>query len=330
MKTLLSIKTTLPKHVSSVFSLMLFAACSASEEDRFETLESDLICDSGNPSGCDLCDFISTHRDGLCDISCRESDPDCRILPPKTCGDGSTNLCGLVESACLPGLVYEVVDHCVGRCVDPNTCQPPIDLCDYLSARPNGKCVPFCADRDPDCKINLKDTCGDGSMLACKAPPPTCQDGLVPEIVDGCYGRCVDPDTCVQPKPSSHTNVTMTWSGTPDAKGELELVCTNGNQRSASTDVPNATARLNCQAETLGAFCTTSGLRGQTIKSFTRTVYGNQTTHTRLPVPHGATKASDKIFIPTKDTVRYHCELAGKTQTAQPKTAQPKLELAPF
>lgn len=46
---------------------------------------------------------------------------------------------------------------------------------------------------------NLCTVCGDGSELRCKRAYPDCPDGLVPEIVNGCYGECVDRYSCSAP-----------------------------------------------------------------------------------------------------------------------------------
>jgi hypothetical protein len=38
--------------------------------------------------------------------------------------------------------------------------------------------------------------CGDGSEPICRRAPPECPEGTVPEVVDGCFGACVDRYTC--------------------------------------------------------------------------------------------------------------------------------------
>jgi hypothetical protein len=42
--------------------------------------------------------------------------------------------------------------------------------------------------------------CGDGSLLVCEIFPADCPQGLVHEVVGGCFGECVDPDTCEPPQ----------------------------------------------------------------------------------------------------------------------------------
>ena len=57
----------------------------------------------------------------------------------------------------------------------------------------DGMCPQHCDDSDPDCA--QLDPCQDGP-LTCMNPPPDCPLDTIPEIVDGCYGDCVDADTC--------------------------------------------------------------------------------------------------------------------------------------
>src|SRR6201999_1085127 len=38
--------------------------------------------------------------------------------------------------------------------------------------------------------------CGDGSELLCRRAEPLCPEGQVPEIINSCYGACVDRHTC--------------------------------------------------------------------------------------------------------------------------------------
>jgi len=45
--------------------------------------------------------------------------------------------------------------------------------------------------------------CGDGSELRCRRAQPPCDDGLVPEIINGCFGQCVDRYTCEARKPGT-------------------------------------------------------------------------------------------------------------------------------
>lgn len=41
--------------------------------------------------------------------------------------------------------------------------------------------------------------CGDGSFPVCEIVVPDCPEGQVWEIIDGCFERCVDADTCLPP-----------------------------------------------------------------------------------------------------------------------------------
>lgn len=41
--------------------------------------------------------------------------------------------------------------------------------------------------------------CTDGGPVLCDSLPPECPEGLVVEVVNGCWGACVDPATCEAP-----------------------------------------------------------------------------------------------------------------------------------
>jgi hypothetical protein len=46
----------------------------------------------------------------------------------------------------------------------------------------------------------------DPRMLRCRRAAPTCREGTVPEIIDGCYGECVPIDQCVCDSPEACPN----------------------------------------------------------------------------------------------------------------------------
>ena len=68
------------------------------------------------------------------------------------------------------------------------------DYCQIQNWYNDGACDSFCAKPDPDCAVKV---CGDGSQLTCKRAVPVCEKGQVAEIVNGCYGDCVDTKTCL-------------------------------------------------------------------------------------------------------------------------------------
>ncbi|GEM_PF-2231368 len=67
------------------------------------------------------------------------------------------------------------------------------DFCKIKGWYNDGACDAFCVRPDPDCRPSV---CGDGSQLMCKRAEPVCEKGQVAEIVNGCYGDCVDEKTC--------------------------------------------------------------------------------------------------------------------------------------
>lgn len=88
------------------------------------------------------------------------------------CGDGTLGLCPALPPVCAQGTASFIVDNCWGPCVDPSTCEPPVD-----------PVIP----------------CSDGSFPVCKIAVAPCEEGLVREITEGCFGACVDPSTCEPP-----------------------------------------------------------------------------------------------------------------------------------
>ena len=50
--------------------------------------------------------------------------------------------------------------------------------------------------------------CSDGSELRCKRARPECPDDQVPEIVNGCYGECVNRYSCAAPGTCEYGGVT--------------------------------------------------------------------------------------------------------------------------
>jgi hypothetical protein len=65
-------------------------------------------------------------------------------------------------------------------CLPPPGCEPG-DICDAVCY---GECVPA--------------SCDDAPVPACDMLPPTCTDGTIPAVQNGCY-ECVDPETCEPP-----------------------------------------------------------------------------------------------------------------------------------
>ena len=69
-----------------------------------------------------------------------------------------------------------------------NTSDLP-EQCREIDISEDGECAWECEEYDPDC--STLPPCQSGP-LTCMNPPPDCPLDTVPEIVDGCYGDCVD------------------------------------------------------------------------------------------------------------------------------------------
>lgn len=154
------------------------------------------------------------------------------------CGDGTLPVCEIWVPECPQGLVRETVNGCFGECVDPVSCEAPCEddldcndgFCGWAEdnstrvckewALPGDSCEGFvlpsaratcapglhCLFSEPThdvpgtCVEPLHSgQCGDGSNALCLMVPEPCEDGLVHEIVNGCYGECVSPLTCLPP-----------------------------------------------------------------------------------------------------------------------------------
>lgn len=79
----------------------------------------------------------------------------------------------------------------------PNDNNWNVKPCDKAKTS-DGSCDMTCKDVDPDC--DSPTTCGDGTQATCEQVPPNCPSGLVLEVVNNCYGECVDPNTCKPPE----------------------------------------------------------------------------------------------------------------------------------
>jgi hypothetical protein len=138
------------------------------------------------------CDFAEIcDRSGKCTVSgtcraasCDEGPASCDALPP---------VCPVGQTAAVRGGCW--------RCVDARTCQDPSSACFADDACLNGYChrvdgpdgAPGQRPPPGECVFP---TCGDGSTLGCRRAMPICPPGQTAEIVNGCYGDCVDARTC--------------------------------------------------------------------------------------------------------------------------------------
>lgn len=93
--------------------------------------------------------------------------------------------------------------------------------------------------------------CGDGSVALCEIVPPKCPAGTIVEIVDGCFGECVDPETCEPPDPVTVAGVKMYDEPDPDVDPDCDLHHELAVFRSQTTPGMNGTliAKLDGSCE---------------------------------------------------------------------------------
>ncbi len=192
-------------------------------------ISADTVC---VPSSCGCDPFTGSWQ---CTADCQAPSACVPRPDPEPCSDGTQIVCDAVAGPCPTGLIRETVGGCFGECVDPVTCESPVELCsgspdpsyqecdvdadcegnaicqssDLAVCIPSGcACSPMsgtwtCTD---DCNASRScvdpgnsTRCGDGSMLMCRQAEPSCPAGQIAEIINGCYGECVDATTCEAP-----------------------------------------------------------------------------------------------------------------------------------
>lgn len=138
-----------------------------------ETCKSNADCPRGT-----ICYPPSGECQPECAIACLVYDPVCGT-------DGVTYGCGEADAHCH-GAEVAYPGECSSACQSDDQC--PHGYCDRGVTCAGIGCPPPPPNR---CTV-----CGDGSELLCLALPAPCPEGQVREIVDSCYGECVDRFTC--------------------------------------------------------------------------------------------------------------------------------------
>jgi len=130
--------------------------------------------------------------------------------PRGACDDETEAICAMLPPACPSGQIVAVQGGCY-ECVDPGTCTPVEAVetpCEHISECPRGsycdECgtssCPACDDCIAIC-LPYATACDDDSTLVCRALRPTCGEGEVSAVIQGCWA-CLDERTC---EPASTT-----------------------------------------------------------------------------------------------------------------------------
>lgn len=189
----------------------MFAACSADSqentesEDRMAVGKADHFgscensCDGQSESGSCWCDDLCSEYGDCCDDAAAQCDVnECDAAGDTGCAQGEF---------CRPGLCLYFCPTDDFDCCTANTCQKSTPTCPDLSPPPpdfcvNGESPEAVIDQDGcvvgfECPEPVQDECGDGTVPLCAIWVPECADGLVREVINYCYGDCVDPETCL-------------------------------------------------------------------------------------------------------------------------------------
>jgi hypothetical protein len=178
-------------------------------------------------NGCDAVDCGAGYH---CELQCYPCDP---VDPNDTCDFPCDVTCVPDYPTCDDGQTCEPGSHCETTCTDPDptcdadaggacpgmcssTCVPDSPSCGAVDCAPGThceeSCPPYpCPEGAPDCACSIEcvpdgvpdpGTC-DGEVW-CDAMPPTCPDGTVPGISNGCWsGYCIPVEDCGPNDPGS-------------------------------------------------------------------------------------------------------------------------------
>jgi hypothetical protein len=107
-----------------------------------------------------------------------------------------------------------------GECQADEDCQH--GTCDYGVSCLSLNCPP-----PPPSRCTV---CGDGSALRCRRAAEPCPEGQVREIVEGCYGECVDRYSCEPTSCEYNGKSYQVGEGFPDLDGCNTCSCDESGQ----------------------------------------------------------------------------------------------------
>ena len=157
----------------------------------------------------DPCAANGWYGDGVCDSFCSgtgdATDTDC--VPPEPGGSEPVVCAQFLESSDLE-CTRSSDDPCLFQdpdCDYPGDPEEPV-ACALIEEVANGVCSRLdndpCKFQDPDCDGSIVPLPPVGYLceapVLCDALPPTCPDGQVPSIENGCWSDCVAKELCVE------------------------------------------------------------------------------------------------------------------------------------
>jgi hypothetical protein len=225
-----------------------------------------------------ICDPPSGQCQPECTIACLVYDPVCGT-------DGVTYGCGEADAHCH-GAEVAYPGECKNACACTKEYQP---VCGVDGRTYGNRCTAGCAgveiahegscgacESDEECPHGYCDrgvtcaaigcpppppnkctTCGDGSELLCLALPQPCPDGQVREIVNSCYGECVDRFTCAPAAGTcDYTDPTRRWvAKSPAQCATVRFACEQGQRQFFDS--------CGCGCEAESPTCSVGGCSGQ-------------------------------------------------------------------
>ena len=160
----------------------------------------------GSPCGAgEYCDFP---MDALCGAA--DQTGVCKVRP-EVCTLEERPVCGCDDHTYANACAANAAGVSVSA---PGACENESDTCSDDRQCPRGHCERGAVCRGEGCPPPNGQCvgCGDGTELRCRRAELPCPDGQVREIVDGCFGECVDRHSCEPAVAASCTYLGKTYA----------------------------------------------------------------------------------------------------------------------